>query len=114
MFVSHLEQYIEFEKKHGAAIQELKDHKIATAREAADIMERLVKDDYADTAAVEEKWGKFPYEKTTYADGSVSYRHLTPAGYDEDMRAAYAKARAAIDKDLRRLGEIIERNMMDW
>lgn len=116
LFIKHLELYIECEKKHGIAAPECRDYKISTAQEAADIMKRLVADNYTDsyTDAVEEKWGQFPYEKTTYADGSVGFNHLTPDGYDTDMRAAYEKADKEEQYDLKRLGEIMEENMFDW
>jgi len=116
LFIKHLELYIDGEKKHGISTQECKDYKISTAQEAADILKRLLADEYASayTDAVEDKWGKFPYEKTTYANGSVGFQHLTPDGYDEERSAAYEKACADEEKDLKRLGEIIEKNMLDW
>ena len=115
-FIWHLEKYIEIEKKHGIAAPECKEYKISTAQEAADIMKRLIADDYDKQylAAVEEKWGKFPYEKTTYANGSVGFQHLTPDGYDEDMTVAYEKAMTDQEGDLKRLGELMEKNMPDW
>ena len=116
MFIKHLELYIEREKKYGISTKECKEYKISTAQEAADIMKRLVEDDYSSAYhdAVEEKWGKFPYEKTTYANGSTGFRHLTPNGYDTDMHAANEKANADQERDLKRLGELIEKNMPDW
>jgi hypothetical protein len=39
---------------------------------------------------------------------------LTPEGYDEDQSAAYQKGWADELSDLKRLGEIVEKNMMDW
>jgi len=116
MFIKHLELYIKHEKKQGIAAPECKAYKIATAQEAMDILERLVADDYDSvyTAIVEEKWGKFPYEKTTFANGSVSFQHLTPDGYDDDKRAAYENGAADAGRDLKRLGELIEQNMLDW
>ena len=90
--------------------------KIATAREAADIIKRLLADDYAclRREPVEQKWGKYPYKKTTYEDGSIGFEHLTPDGYDREMHEAYEKAAADEKADLKRLGELIEQNMLDW
>lgn len=33
---------------------------------------------------------------------------------DKEMSDAYKKARSDEERDLRRLGEIIEKNMLDW
>ena len=116
LFVKHLELYIDGEKKYGIATPECKEYKISTAQEAVDILKRLVADEYETSyfAAVEEKWGKFPYEKTTHANGSTGYLHLTPDGYDVDRHAAYEKAMADEQNDLKRLGELVEKNMLDW
>lgn len=116
MFIKHLELYIECENKHGIATQECKTYKTSTAQEAVDILKKLLADDYASAYinAIEKKWGKFHYEKTTYANGSIGFNHMTPEGYNEEMREAYEKANADEEKDLKRLGEIIERNMLDW
>lgn len=74
--------YIDGEKRYGISTEECKDYKISTACEAADIIKRLLDDDYSSnyTKPIEEKWGEFPYEKTTYADGSTSYKHYEPSG----------------------------------
>ena len=79
-------------------------------------MQRIIADDYVEVhkKPVEAKWGEFPYEKTTYTNGSVGFQHLTPDGYDEDVNTAYEKANADEQADLKRLGELIEKNMMDW
>jgi hypothetical protein len=116
IFIRHMELYIKLEKKIGHSAPEWKDHKIATAQEAVDIMKRLVADDYDSVYLdpIKEKWGKFPYEKTTYADGSTGYHHLTPEEYDKETREAYEKAHVDEERDLKRLGELIEKNMLDW
>lgn len=116
LFIRHLELYIQLEKKAGWSAKEWREHKIATAQEAVDILKRIVEEDYDRQYldALEVKWGKFPYEKTTYANGSTSYNHLTPEGYSEDRRTAYEKAHADRERDLKRLSELVERNMMDW
>ena len=81
-----------------------------------DILRRLIEDDYDKQyiAAVKERWGKFPYEKTTYANGSTGFKHLTPDGYDDDYRDALQKGDANEAADLKRLGELVEQNMLDW
>jgi hypothetical protein len=116
IFVRHLEMYINAEKKYGISEETWREHKISTAQEAIDIMNRLVADDYYSkyTAAVEEKWGKFPYEKTIYDNGDTEFKHLTPDGYDEEICAAYGKGDADEENDLKRLGEIMAQNMPDW
>ena len=116
MFIKHLELYIELEKTRGISTPECIEYKISTAQEAIDIMRRLVEDDYSSvyTDAVEEKWGKFPYEKTTYANGSTGFLHLTPEGYSDDFKTALDKGWEDEQNDLKRLGELIEKNMMDW
>ena len=116
MFIKHLELYIEGEKKHGITTPECKEYKISTAQEAMDILKRLAADEYdtAYIAAVNERWGKFPYEKTTYANGSTGYHHLAPDGYNADRRAAYEKAVEDEERDLKRLGELVEKDMMYW
>jgi len=116
LFVKHLEDYISIEKKHGVAAPECREYKIATAQEAADIIKRLLADDYTSLRRepVEQKWGKYPYRKTTYEDGSVGFEHLTPDGYDQEMHEAYEAADADEQADLKRLGELIEQNMLDW
>jgi hypothetical protein len=116
LFVRHLELYIALEKQGGISTQECKEYKIATAQEAVDIINRLVADDYSSvyTDAIEAKWGKFPYEKITYADGSTCYKHLSPDEYDAERRIAYDNAHADEERDLKRLGELIEKNMLDW
>ncbi|MDR0964114.1 MAG: hypothetical protein LBM60_05825, partial [Clostridium sp.] len=90
IFMRHLETYINFEKKYGISEETWKEHKITTAQEAIDIMNRLVDDDYYSkyTAPVMDKWGKLPYEKITYENGDKGFKHLTPEGYDEEIRAA--------------------------
>ena len=116
LFIHHLENYIALEKKHGIATPECKDYKITTAQEAVVILKRLLADDYVSAyhEEVERKWGKFPYKKTTYTDGSVGFEHLTPSGYDDEMHVAYEKAIADEQSDLKRIGEIVEKNMLDW
>ena len=116
MFVNHLEEYIAIEKKYGTATHECKEYKISTAQEAVDILQRIIADEYIQIhrEPVEKKWGEFPYEKTTYANGSTGYKHLTPDGYDEDIHTAYEKAADDEQADLKRLGELIEQNMLDW
>jgi|GEM_PF-3201648 len=116
MFVHHLERYIALEKKHGMSTQEWKEYKLTTAQEAVDILNRLIANDYDAmyTGMVTQKWGNFPYEKATYSDGSVGLNHLTPEGYDAEMRTAYEQSAAEERRDLKRLGEIVERNMLDW
>jgi hypothetical protein len=108
--------YIDAEKKYGISEETWRDHKISTAKEAIDIMNRLVADDYYSkyTDPVKEKWGKFPYEKTTYANGSTGFQHLTPEGYDDEIRTAYQKGDADEENDLKRLGELMAQNMPDW
>jgi len=116
LFIRHLELYVRLEKKAGWSAKECREYKIATAQEAVDILKRIVAEDY-DTQyldAVEAKWGKFPYEKTTYADGATSYKHLTPEGYEEERRTAYNNGNADGERDLKRLGELVTQNMMDW
>ena len=116
LFIKHLELYIDREKRFGITTKEFKEYKISTAQEALDILKRLLADDYISpyTDAIEGKWGKFPYEKTTYADRSTGFRHLTPDGYDADRTAAYEKGMADQESDLKQLGELIEKNMLDW
>ena len=116
IFIRHLELYIQLEKKAGHSAPEWKEYKISTAQETMDIMKRIVADDYDSVYLdpIEEKWGKFPYEKTTCADGSTSYHHLTPEGYDKERHEAYDKGHADEERDLKRLGELIEQNMLDW
>jgi len=116
MFTRHLELYVNVEQKSGHSTQEWREYKISTAQETIDILKRLTKDNYSSvyTDVINERWGKFPYEKTTYANGSVGFRHLTPEGYNEEIRIAYEKARADEEKDLKRLGEIVEQHMLDW
>ena len=81
-----------------------------------DIMKRIVADDYDSVYLdpIEEKWGEFPYEKTTYANGATSYHHLTPEDYEKERREAYDKGHADEEQDLKRLGELIKKNMPDW
>ena len=116
LFVKHLEDYIAIEKKHSIATPEYREYKIATAREAVDIINRLLAEDYASLRRepIEQKWGKYPYKKTTYENGSVGFEHLTPDGYDQQIHEAYEKAVADEQADLKRLGELIEQNMLDW
>ena len=116
LYIHHLEMFIAFENSRGISTKEHTEYKTGTAQEAIDIMRRLVEDDYdsAHTSIVEEKWGKFPYEKTTYSDGSVAFEHLAPDEYNQDMRAAYEKAAADAKQDLERLGELTKDNMVDW
>ncbi|MCL2301617.1 MAG: hypothetical protein FWC27_15880 [Firmicutes bacterium] len=64
--------------------------------------------------SVEQKWGKYPYRKTTYEDGSVGFEHLTPDSYDREMHEAYEAASNDEQADLKRLGELMEQNMLDW
>ena len=114
-FVKHLEVYIDIEKKYGYATQKCKDYKISTAQEAVDILKRILDEEYVTPYRdeVEKKWGKFPYKKTTYV-ASVGYEHLTPKGYDEEISAAYKKAMEDEQNDLKRLGEIIQKDMLAW
>jgi len=116
MFIKHLELYIDLEKKEGHSTQECIDYKISTAQETVDILRRLVEDDYSSKYidAVEKKWGKFPYEKTTFANGSVSSKRLTPDWYISKMHKAHKKADADEERDLQRLGELMSQNMLDW
>ena len=116
LFARHLEDYIAIEKKQGMAAPECREHKIATAQEAADIIKRLLADEYDSLRRepVEQKWGKYPYRKITYEDGSVGFEHLTPEGYDLEMHEAYEKAAEDEQADLKRLGELMEQNMLDW
>ena len=116
MFIKHLELYIAREKKCGISTQEYIEYKISTAQEALDILKRIVADEYDSQyiETVEEKWGKFPYEKTTYANGSTRFKHLVPDGYHEDKSAAYEHGHTDGQRDLKRLGEIMEQNMLDW
>ena len=116
LFEKHLELYIDTEKRYGIAVKECRDYKIATAQEALDIIKRLLVDDYSSvyTDTVKDKWGKFPYEKRTYEDGSISFKQLTPEEYDAEYSEALKNAVADEEKDLKRLGEIIEKNMLDW
>ena len=116
MFLKHLDLYIAGEKRFGYATEECKNYKISTAREAADIIQRLLDDDYVTgyRKAVEEKWGKFPYEKTTYANGSTGFEHLVPEEYDKAMHEAYERAIEDETNDLKRLGEMIEKDMLSW
>ena len=64
--------------------------------------------------SIQTRWCKFPYEKQTYEDGSISFKHLTPEEYDAEHSEALNKAMADEERDLKRLGEIIEKNMLDW
>jgi len=116
LFIRHLELYIKLETKAGHAAKEWRDYKITTAQEALDILKRIVAEDYDRQYLdeVETKWGKFPYEKTTYANGSTGYKHLTPEGYEAERRTAYEKGHADEERDLKRLGELVTQNMMDW
>jgi hypothetical protein len=116
LLVRHLEEYTAIEMKYGMTTPEFKEYKISTAQEAIEILKRIIADDYIEVhrKPVDEKWGEFPYEKTTYTSGSVGFKHLTPDGYDEEIHAAYEQADAYEQVDLKRLGELIEQNMMDW
>jgi hypothetical protein len=109
IFVKHLDVYIEIENRFGYATQECKNYKITTAQETADILKRLIEDEYMSNCIteVEEKWGKFKYEKETFANGSVSFKHLTPAQYDEELSILYDNAQKEQKNDLNRLGELI-------
>ena len=116
LLIKHLEEYICIEKKYGMSVPEWEEYKISTAQEAVDIINRIIADDYiqAHREPVDDKWDKFPYEKTTYVNGSTGYRHLTPDAYDKEIHEAYEKAEADEQADLKRLGELIEQNMLDW
>ena len=116
LFARHLEDYVAIEKKQGIAAPECREYKIATAQEAVDIIKRLLADEYDSfhREPIEQKWGKYPYRKTTYEDGSVGFEHLTPEGYDLEMHEAYEKASEDEQADLKRLGELMEQNMLDW
>ena len=116
LFIRHLELYIKLETKAGHSTKEWRKYKITTAQEALDILKRLVAEDYDHQYldAVKTKWGKFPYEKTTYSNGDTGFQHLTPDGYDVEIKEAYEKGNVDEERDLKRLGEIIEQNMMDW
>jgi hypothetical protein len=116
LFVKHLELYIEHEKTQGVSTEAWIEHKTSTAQEAVDILKRLMDDDYEarHLKTVKDKWGQFPYEQTRYGDGSTSYKHLTPEGYDAEITAAYEKGQADENRDLKRLGELIEKYMLDW
>ncbi len=116
MFHKHLELYIAGEKQFGYAKKEFKNYKISSAQEAADIIQRLLDDAYATAYidAVEKKWGKFPYEKTTYANGSTGFKHLTPEEYDKAMQDAHKQAAQDEENDLTRLGVIIKNDMLNW
>ena len=98
------------------AEEEFKNYKISTAQEAADIIQRLLDDAYATAYidAVEEKWGKFPYEKITYANGSTGFKHLAPEEYDKAMQDAHKQAAQDEENDLTRLGAIIKNDMLNW
>ena len=115
-FIRHLQLYITLEKKEGHSTKECREYKISTAQETVDILKRLLADDYFKEyeKALEKKWGKFPYKRTTYANGDTSFEHLTPDGYSEERSEAYKKAETDEINDLKRLGELIEKNMMDW
>jgi hypothetical protein len=116
LFSRHLELYIKLEKKAGRSTKECREYKISTAQETLDILKRIVAEDYDRQylAAVEAKWGKFPYEKTTYANGDTSFKHLAPDEHHADSKAAYEKGHADEERDLKRLGELVTQNMMDW
>jgi hypothetical protein len=116
MFVKHLELYIELEKKHGMSTEEWIEHKTSTAQEALDIINRIMEDDYNRQYldAVDEKWGNFPYERTKYANGSTGYKQLCPKEYEDARSEAYEQGQADEDRDLKRLGELIEKYMLDW
>lgn len=116
IFVKHLELCIAHEKRFGHSTEECKNCKISTAQEAVDIIKRIIDNDYVSKYrdAVDNKWGKFPYKKTTYANGNKGYEHLAPEGYNNELHAAYEKATDDETKDLEKLGELIKMDMLNW
>ena len=76
VMATHLRDYIEAEERYGIAEKEYKAGKIATAREAVEILLRMKEPDgysFRRSDAVRERYPKYKSLVTEYKDGAVSY-----------------------------------------
>ena len=73
---THLRDYIETEEKHGVALEEYKQHKIATAKETVDILERIREPDeysFKRRREVDECYPDYSYLISKHKDGGTGY-----------------------------------------
>ena len=82
---THLRDYIETEEKCGISCEEYKQHKISTARETLEILDRMLEPhDYSfrRRKEVDERYPNYSYLISEYEDGGTSYcGNFLPQGH---------------------------------
>jgi len=79
IMITHLHDYVAYEKKYGHSEKEYKEHKIATVKETIELLKRIKEPhDYTDrrNQQVEEKYPKYKSLITEYDNGDTSINGL--------------------------------------